>query len=44
LNNSYICSADNLFTRNPFEKEVDDSYYAALYANGETDELVYQRR
>ena len=38
LNNSYICSADNYFTRNPFEKEVDDSYYAALYANGETDE------
>lgn len=38
LKNSYICSADNYFTDNPFENEVDDSYYAALYADGETDE------
>lgn len=38
LKNSYICSADNYFTVNPFEKEVDDAYYAAVYANGETAE------
>lgn len=38
LRNSYICSADNYFSINPFEKEVDDSYYAAVYAEGETDE------
>lgn len=38
LKNSYICSADNYFTGNPFEKEVDDAYYAAVYANGETVE------
>ncbi len=38
LKNSYICSADNYFTRNPFESHVEDSYYSALYANGETKE------
>ena len=38
LGNSYICSADNYFTENPFESEVDDSYYAAEYADGHTDE------
>ena len=38
LRNTYICSADNYFSRNPFEKEVDDSYYAAVYADGETKE------
>ena len=29
LNNSYVCSADNYFTKNPFELNVDDAYYAA---------------
>ena len=38
LKNSYICSSDNYFAGNPFEKEVDDSYYAAVYANGKTNE------
>lgn len=38
LKNSYICSADNYFVENPFEKEVEDSYYAALYAEKETNE------
>lgn len=38
LKNSYICSADNYFTVNPFETEVDDSYYAAVYADGPTNE------
>lgn len=38
LGNSYICSADNYFTENPFESEVDDAYYAAVYADGETNE------
>ena len=32
LGNSYICSSDNYFSRNPFESCVDDAYYAALYA------------
>lgn len=38
LGNSYICSADNYFTRNPFEREVEESYYAAVFAEGITDE------
>lgn len=38
LKNSYICSADNYFSINPFENEVDDSYYSALYAEGYTNE------
>lgn len=38
IGNTYICSADNYFTRNPFEREVDESYYAALYADRPTNE------
>ena len=38
LKNSYICSSDNYFSENPFEAEVDDAYYAAIYADGETKE------
>ena len=42
LRNSYICSADNYFSRNPFEKEVSDCYYAAVYADGPTKEWCMQ--
>ena len=38
LGNSYVCSADNYFTSNPFESDVDGSYYAAEYADGPTAE------
>ena len=38
LKNSYICSADNYFSENPFEREVSDCYYAAVYADGPTKE------
>ena len=38
LKNSYICSADNYFSKNPFESEVEESYYSAIYADGETNE------
>ena len=38
IRNSYICSSDNYFNENPFESEVDDAYYAAVYADGETAE------
>ncbi len=38
LRNTYICSSDNYFSENPFESEVEDSYYAAVYAKGETKE------
>lgn len=38
LKNTYICCADNYFNVNPFEKNVEQSYYSALYADGETNE------
>ena len=38
LKNTYICSADNYFTENPFERKVSDCYYAAVYADGPTKE------
>ena len=38
LKNTYICSADNYFPENPFEKEVSDCYYAAVYTDGPTKE------
>lgn len=38
LGNTYICSADNYFSKNPFEREVAGSYYAAVYADGPTKE------
>ncbi|MBQ7474708.1 MAG: NTP transferase domain-containing protein [Clostridia bacterium] len=38
LRNAYVCSADNYFTENPFESEVDGAYYAAEYAEGQTAE------
>ena len=38
IKNTYICSADNYFSINPFEKEVDDAYYAGVFAEGHTDE------
>ena len=38
LKNTYICSADNYFSKNPFESEVSDCYYSAVYADGPTKE------
>lgn len=38
LGNTYVCSSDNYFVENPFTKEVDGSYYSAVYVSGETDE------
>ena len=42
LRNSFICSSDNYFSVNPFEKENSGSYYAAVYADGPTDEWCMQ--
>ncbi len=42
LKNTYICSADNYFTSSPFAREVEQSYYAALYAKGTTAEWCLQ--
>lgn len=42
LCNSYICSSDNYFEKNPFESDVDETYYAAVYADGHTNEWCMQ--
>lgn len=38
LSNTYICSSDNYFPENVFLEEPTDSYYSALYAEGQTTE------
>lgn len=38
LTNTYICSSDNYFTENVFEKYVEKSYYSTVFADGKTDE------
>ena len=38
LKNTYICSADNYFLENPFENVVNEAYYSAVYADGDTKE------
>lgn len=38
LSNTYICSSDDYFSENPFERYVWKSYYASSYASGPTDE------
>lgn len=38
LGNTYICSSDNYFTKNPFEDYVYQAYYSAQYVAGPTDE------
>lgn len=38
IKNTYICSADNYFSQNPFESEVSECYYSAVFASGETKE------
>lgn len=38
LGNTYICSSDNYFPENVFKEDPTQSYYSALYAEGETGE------
>lgn len=38
LENTYICSSDNFFPENVFLSHPSESYYSALYADGETKE------
>ncbi|WP_288867883.1 NTP transferase domain-containing protein [uncultured Parvimonas sp.] len=38
LKNTYICSSDNYFPKNPFEKYVYRAYYPIVYQDGESDE------
>lgn len=38
LDRTYICSSDNYFPENVFLGKPEDSYYSALYADGQTNE------
>lgn len=38
LRDTFICCSDHYFTKNVFLDKPEDSYYAALYAYGKTDE------
>ena len=38
LDETFICCSDHYFTNNVFLEKAEDSYYAALYATGHTDE------
>lgn len=42
LDNSYICSGDNYFVKNPFQEKEEESCYAALFSPGETREWCLQ--
>ena len=42
LENTYICSSDNYFTKNVFLENEEQAYYSAIYINGETDEYCIQ--
>ena len=42
LRNTYICSSDNYFVDNVFEEYVYQSYYAAVFAEGKTNEYCLQ--
>lgn len=42
LSNTFICSSDNYFVDNVFEPYVYRSYYAAVYAPGDTDEYCIE--
>ncbi len=38
LGNTYICSADNYFTKNVFESTVNHAYYSSVFEEGKTNE------
>ena len=38
IRNTYVCSSDNYFTENPFLREPERAYYAAVYSPGPTAE------
>ena len=42
LENTYICSSDNYFTKNVFLEDENQAYYSAIYVNGKTDEYFIQ--
>lgn len=44
LGNTYICSSDNYFEENPFERHVWKAYYSGQYSEGPTTEWCMQTK
>lgn len=44
LGNTYICSSDNYFEENPFERHVWKAYYSGQYSEGPTNEWCMQTK
>ena len=44
LGNTYICSSDNYFEENPFERHAWKAYYSAQHSKGHTDEWCMQTK
>lgn len=46
IKNTYICSSDNYFTENPFNKYEYNAYYSAIMVEGKSDEwgLITDRK
>ncbi len=44
LGNTYICSSDDYFAENPFERYVYTSYYSAVFEEGETEEYCLETK
>ncbi len=42
LDNTYICSSDDYYTENVFIEQPIESYYAAQYSSGKSDEYCLQ--
>lgn len=42
IKDTFICSADNYFSRNVFKEKHEQAYYAAVYEAGETSEWCLQ--
>lgn len=38
IDNTFICSSDNYFSKNVFLEKPNEAYYAAVYQEGYTDE------
>lgn len=38
IRNTFLCSADNYFSVNPFSDTVESAYYAAVHTDGSTEE------
>lgn len=43
IGNSYICSSDDYFEKNPFTDYVYQSYYASVHVNEKTDEWYMEK-